>query len=264
MPTRPNPQQQYEKINERLQSAEVPQSVIDSRVCECCSDEYKSKSESVCSAFLWPRYSAAHQVTLPAQTTNHLIYHIYPRIYNNVSHWRHNVEQLTKPSRWQLFNGLKRIAIVTDKNTEPIETVQQFFADRVGDCGIEYIVQKNNPSQREVATFINCLKPIANYKGESDLTFSAHAKGIKYSEDLAVRKEESAVWKWIQWMYTTCLDQFDVVKRHLSAFPFAGSFKRYGQFQLPKNFKWHYSGTFYWMRNKTLFEKKDWNRIAAT
>lgn len=264
MPRQPKPQQNYEKVAERLANVEVPQSIIDSRECDCCGAEHKAKSEAYCPAYLWPRYSPTYQVELPEQTTNHLIYHIYPRIYGDVSHWRHNVEQLTQAHRWQLFNGLKRIAIVTDKNTESPDVVRQFFADRVQNANeIEYLIERNNPSLREVATFVKCLKPIAeNYRSEGDLTFSAHAKGIKYSEDLAVRREDAAVWKWIQWMYVTTLDQFDVVRKHLASFPFAGSFKRYGQFQLPKNFKWHYSGTFYWMRNKTLFDRKDWNRIS--
>lgn len=41
----------------------------------------------------------------------------------------------------------------------------------------------------------------------------------------------------------------------------AGSFKRYADFDLIRNWHWHYSGTFFWFRNADVFQNQNWCRL---
>lgn len=61
-------------------------------------------------------------------------------------------------------------------------------------------------------------------------------------------------------MYRTCLDDWERVQEHLTTKAMTGSFKRYGQFTTRGNHRWHYSGTFYWFRNRDVFQR-NWRHV---
>ena len=61
-------------------------------------------------------------------------------------------------------------------------------------------------------------------------------------------------------MWETVIMNWKEAIESLNGFGCTGSFKRYGQFNTAGNHKWHYSGTFYWLRSLDLF-LRNWEYI---
>lgn len=175
----------------------------------------------------------------------HLAYHVAPFSGNGV--WRRNVEQLVK--RIDLFNGSRIVAVVTGQGLDPPDAVRRAFAGSVED----FVVLPNVASLGEVVTFLPMMErqPAAPH----DATFYAHAKGVR-------RPGEPAVHRWADLMYETCLDYWPLVERLLLDHAMAGSFKKVGMgFGGGSRSSWHYSGTFFWVRNSAVLADQRWRAV---
>jgi hypothetical protein len=171
----------------------------------------------------------------------HLLYHVWP--VKGVT-WRWNIDELLR--RIDVFNGRRIIAIVHDERSDPPEAVQEALAGH----GCEFIVAPNDPSAGEAATFPRLLERIASLD-PSAVTFYAHAKGVKYEP-----ARPDPVRRWTDALYRTNLDDWLRVKSHLEQFAFTGAFRLTGRFRPHRNLAdWHYSGTFFWMRNARVFAR---------
>lgn len=180
------------------------------------------------------------------EVVRHLAYHVYPAKGNGV--WQRNVEQVL--NRIDLFNGRRIVAIATGPNLDAPESVQEAFGGKVD----EFIVLPNDKRLREVVTFLPLLERVASL-APNECTFYAHAKGATHPVNDGV-----TVHRWTDLMYETLLDHWPFVEDLLLQYPLAGSFKKVGRGFVSSASTWHYSGTFYWLRNSEVFSR-DWRRV---
>ncbi len=181
-----------------------------------------------------------------AGSIRNLLYHVYPRRGNGV--WQRNVGQLLR--RIRLFNGRRVVAIATDGSTDPPEHVKDQFAGHVH----EFIEARNNPSLREVGTFADLFSRVETTDPRA-VTFYAQAKGVTRPVNDGV-----TVHPWADMLYETCLDYWPLVEATLRQFPMAGSMKKLGHGFEGSASSWHYSGAFFWFRNKDV-TVRNWRRI---
>ena len=176
-------------------------------------------------------------------TVRHLTYHIWPTKRSDC--WRWNLEQLAQ--RFDLFNGIKCVGIVTDKDTETVDDVLS-FAESLGITFDRVEAMKNNVKLREVVTWLPMLKRLdLRNADETEVVFSAHAKGTQYENGSFTRD-------WTRLMYESCLDYWPLVSRQLQSSLMTGSFREFGL--LGKWHDWAYSGTFYWWRAREIGQRK--------
>jgi hypothetical protein len=177
----------------------------------------------------------------------HLLFHLYP--YRDGERWRWHLGEIAR--RLRLFNGRKAIAVATDENSVPAEQVRPLLG------GWDEIIEiRNDPALREVATFEPLFGRVAEYTEAGDVTLYAHAKGT-------VRYLAEPIQRWTNVLYETLLDHWPAVQDVLRAYPLAGSFRRdmHGWNAHESLSPWHYSGSWFWFRNRELFGKQDWRRI---
>jgi hypothetical protein len=176
----------------------------------------------------------------PLATTprRHLLYHLWPVRGET---WRWNVAQLLQ--RMDLFNGRRIVAIVTDQRTEDIATVRAAF----GEHGIEFI-ERPNAANGEASTFPHLLDLLAD-EPRGDVSFYAHAKGVKYEPAFP-----PAVRRWAEVQYAVMLDEWAAVRKQLDRLAMTGALRRLGRFANHQHVgDWHYSGTFFWFRHDAVF-----------
>lgn len=183
-----------------------------------------------------------------SQLVSNVLYHVMPWAGRGI--WQWNLDQLLR--RIVLFNGRRVMAISTGPNCDPPEAVMQHTKGH----GFEFIVRENVPKLREVVTFLPLLE-IVQSLNPNEVTFYAHAKGVTHA---GFWDDGNPIKPWTEAMYETCLDNWDAVKDALESHAICGSFKRYGKFTTPGNNRWHFSGTFYWFRNKDVFSR-NWRRV---
>lgn len=189
---------------------------------------------------LVPTASKAGTPPLPGATRRNLLFHIWPV---RGSTWRWNVEELKR--RIDLFNGRRIIGIVCDERSEPPEEVQAALAGH----GCEFIVTPND-ARGEVATFAQMLQRVASLDAD-ELTFYAHAKGVKYEPQFP-----PAVRRWAEVQYAVTLDDWRGLREQLQRFAMTGIFRKHGRFRNHQNVgDWHYSGTFFWLRHAQVFQR---------
>jgi SAM-dependent methyltransferase len=174
--------------------------------------------------------------------TLNLLYHIWPVASNDL--WRWNVEQLLQ--RFDLFNGRRVVAIVTDEETVSADEVKRAFGEE--GHRVEFLTLENNVRLREAGTFLRLLERVQT-KDRSVATFYAHAKGV--SRARTVHAVEKA---WAACMYHYCLDFPERVTEALSRKSMYGA-----SFKVETT--WIYPGTFWWFHNASLFEQPDWNTL---
>lgn len=199
------------------------------------------------------------------EPTKHLIYHIWPN--NKSNNWRWNVDQLIK--RIALFDGVRSIGVVTGPDAANLAEVQAKFngiridhwfeapnQPLVGEPGNVMSDDGASALLGEGLTFLTLLHTLPRDK--DNITFYGHARGSRYIEGDAYFELHR---RWTQLLYKYCLDDPESVLYALKKQPMAGCFKRYGDFDLPRNWHWHYSGTFFWFRNADVFAHQSWTRL---
>jgi hypothetical protein len=202
---------------------------------------------------LCPDYSDVLPDPFTGAVTRHLLYHLYPR-REHYGNWQKNVSELLR--RIEIFNGRRIVAIVTNPDLVDPEEVKRRFLHQVE----EFITLPNDPNFREVKTWIPLWEALGDdASGENTITFHAHSKGTQWSPNPF---ERSSV-LWGEMMYEACLDYLPLVERMLQQFPLAGAFKMLGDNIGDCKYKWHYPGSFVWIRNKHCPPEK-WRNIPQT
>ena len=175
---------------------------------------------------------------LPSTPRRHLLYHLWPVRGGT---WRWNIEQLLR--RVDLFNGRRIVGVVHDARTEDPARVRQAFDGH----GFEF-VEMPNAAHGEATTFPRLLEMVAN-EGAHDVSFYAHAKGVKYEPAFP-----PAVRRWAEVQYAVTLDHWPAVREQLDRFAMTGILRRLGRFANHQHVgDWHYSGTFFWFRHDAVF-----------
>jgi hypothetical protein len=174
--------------------------------------------------------------------------HIWP---SRNGAWQWNCDQVME--RASLFNGRRIVSIATDKDSCSAGEVREYLKDFTTD----FLEFSNDPSIREVVSFVPMLERQQSLDS-NQVTFSCHSKIARHHVD--EHTEDSTLYRWTSVMYETCLDHWDLVKEQLATKAMTGAFKRYGMFDTFNNHQWHYSGTFYWFRNRDVFNR-DWRTV---
>ena len=151
------------------------------------------------------------------------------------------------------------VAVALDKNTSTLDNVR-----RVLDWDqIEYIKVPNDKDLREVASFKTLLEAVKSTE-DNEATFYAHSKGNSTPENAL------AVEYWRNAMYHHLLDHCEVARDLLWSKPCVGTCKwmwpdSHKPFPSRMNniYRWMYSGTFFWFRNRDVFNHPDWDNVVA-
>ena len=175
--------------------------------------------------------------------------HLWPVKGNGA--WRWNCDQIMK--RADLFNGRRVVAIVTGPNTDHPDEVIEYLKNFTD----EFIVLPNNTKIGEVATWIPRLERMESFDPNT-VTFCCHGKCARHN--FGIEAAGHTIYDWTRTMYEECLDNWPKVRKQLQTKAMTGCFKRYGQFATKGNHRWHYSGTFYWFRNRDVF-KRNWRHV---
>jgi hypothetical protein len=186
--------------------------------------------------------SAGRQSALPfpAATRRNLLFHVWP-VQGNT--WRWNLDQLKR--RIDLFNGRRIIGIVCDERSEPAEAVQAYMEGH----GCEFVVNANDP-RGEVLTFPRMMESVAS-TDDSELSFYAHAKGVKYEPEVP-----QTVRRWAEVQYGVLLDDWLAVKAQMQRYAMTGALRKVGRFRVHDRLSdWHYCGTYFWMRHARVFRR---------
>lgn len=189
-----------------------------------------------------PDYESAQYRQQAGQIRN-LLYHVYPIAGNGV--WQWNVGQMLR--RIELFNGRRVVKIAVDGRTDPARDVRDLFSGRVH----EFIETVNRPHEAEMNGFEDLFGRVET-GDPRQVTLYAHAKGVG-------RAAMPHIKTWVEILYETYLDYWPLVEQTLKDHPTAGSFKRIGQpTGWPASANWHYSGSWFWFRNRDLFKDPNW------
>lgn len=175
--------------------------------------------------------------------------HVWP--VKDFGAWQWNMDQVLQ--RAHLFNGRRVIAIAVSDATDSAEVVKEYMRDFTD----EFIVVPNDSRLREVVTFVPMLERMETLDANT-ITFACHAKCVRHR--IGIDDDGSTVFDWTRAMYETCLDRMPLVETQLITKAMTGSFKRYGQFTTRGNHRWHYSGTFYWFRNRDVYQR-NWRHV---
>lgn len=180
-------------------------------------------------------------IRYPAIRKYHLAYYILPVADNGV--WRANVDRLR--ARWQLFTGKKVVAIATGERVinrdnkkrklDSFATVRDYLPN---DC--EVIEIPNDPKLWELAAWPKLWETVLAGADNDDAILYCHAKGVTHTD------ENSPVRRWVDLLYTLCLDYPNVVHQKLQCCPIAGPIRR--PVCLFQGSRWYYSGNFWWVR----------------
>jgi len=168
----------------------------------------------------------------------HLLYHLYPR---HGLIWHRNLSQLAE--RISLFDGRRICAVAHDNTTEQWDTVQQ-EAERIFDLVLHF----TNTGLGETDTWPVLWEMVKEHQGHEDYTFWAHSKGVTHADNPGI-----TVHRWARLMYEANLDYWPEVERLFKRNLIVGAFKKLG-WSFPGS-KWHYSGNFFWVRNREFFTR---------
>lgn len=182
-------------------------------------------------------------------STRHLTFHLWP--VKGSEAWQWNCDRLLANAN--LFNGRRLVAIATSPEAEDAERVRDYLKDFTD----EFIIVKNDANLREVVSWMPMLHRLREYQSDGDVTFSCHGKCVRHQ--VAIDDPGSTVFRWADAMYETCLD-WDGVRALLETHGVVGSFRRFGPQRRGGWGAWHFSGAFYWWRNRAAFARR-WDHV---
>lgn len=221
-------------------------------VCSCDITAKTALSTESCPLGIWTSsFEPLHrEIKAPRK---HLLFHCYPT--------KKNEQKLIWHSKklkhyLHLFDGVRSIGVSLDEaghqktvNTLPIERVKEIFDGTFQN----WIVKINVPQKREGVTFLDLMDTVPQTNCDNDITFYCHGKGVRHEGG-----GTDAIHAWTETMYDVLLSHWPVVKNALDEAPMLGCFRQFNPFRLKNNHSWCYSGTYFWFKNKEVFERKTW------
>jgi hypothetical protein len=184
------------------------------------------------------------------EATRHLMFHIWP--VKEFGAWQWNCDQLLEHA--DCFNGRRIVAIVTDDETDTADAVRDYLRDFTD----EFLEFPNDGRLREVVSFVPMLERLEGHQSERDVTFSCHAKAVRHK--LTPDSQGTTLFRWAGACYET-LTRWDEVRPLLETKGTVGAFRRFFATIDRRGFgPWHYSGAFYWFRNRDAF-RRNWRYV---
>lgn len=183
--------------------------------------------------------------------SRHLMYYVWPR-----GCWREVMLDFVR--RMELFNGQRLLVVAYDQPRDVALVESEFgsYFDTVLPC-------HNIKELREAVGWLPCLQRLVR-DDPNAVIYAAHAKGVTHPGDPIIQR-------WTREMTEITLDYWPAVEQAFQSHAMVGAFRRTGTFPVvahasgtqSKQERWHYSGTFYWMRAKDLFHR-DWRKMDWT
>jgi hypothetical protein len=171
-----------------------------------------------------------------------LCYHFLPRF----SHPLMNIHLYYLEKCTALFDKLV-ISVALDTEDEEEDEVRSELSRYISLEKVTFLFTRNCARRGEAVSFHTLLNHVANDKNDYDYLMYAHSKGFTHHNIVKVRN----VACWTELMYLGCLGNID----KMIACPdikIGGNFLRHGMFQHFSFPRWHYSGSFYWMKTTEL------------
>lgn len=217
-----------------------------------------------------------------------LLYNCCPSDWSD--EWRDNVARLCRYP--EAFNGRKLVIVRTGENMRSIDDVRAEFRRGWLDADVEFLEIENHTKLHEVHRFIETLELLQSVD-PNEATFYAHTKGVRY--DGVPERRMDSVRQWRNEMYDGCLADIPKIERALQSHPCAGCFMQANPVdQVVTNYflegkpltksrmeelkaeaakggkhtallsKWHYAGTFWWVKHSSLFTLPNWRFIIPS
>lgn len=185
------------------------------------------------------------EVYAPPEFRRNLMMHVLP--VKGFGGWEANADIIREHR--DVFDGTRVIAISTQSQGDkfPLDDPQT-VKDRFGP-GFDFLEIPNNPTLREVASFVPLMERVKS-DDPRDVTFFCHAKGCTHEVS-----EGTTPHRWRDLMYEVLL-HWPTVRDALIHCPIVGALRRFTRMG-PRS-RWHYSGTFYWFRNRDVFRREWW------
>jgi hypothetical protein len=207
------------------------------RVWSLCTHPAQPKGRHVCPCkgcgTSCPGYDDGTPKPVPKR---HALMHILPVSGNGV--WQRSVAQLA--ARRGLFDGRVVIAVATGSAKKPLDSADRV---RLAAPWADVIEVPNDPNRREVATWRPLWERLTPHLSPVDAVLYCHSKGATRNVDPG----NSCHW-WGSLMWSVCLDHWPLVERQLKTHPITGPFLKLGYGFGPGAGKFHYSGTFFWLK----------------
>ena len=186
-------------------------------------------------------YEADRPPQVAGFTRRNLLFHLMPV----PGRWEWHAERLRRCA--SLFDGRRIVAVVTrDGLAAPADVAKAFGPD------FEIIEARNDPTRREVVTFELLFSQL-----EADDSCTLYAQGMAVTHAPGDTKR-----RWAEMLYETLIDHWPAAHEVLKRYPVAGSFKKLGAgWPGSSESDWHYSGSWFWFRNRNLLARPDWRRI---
>jgi hypothetical protein len=175
-------------------------------------------------------------------TRRNLLFHLHPV----PGRWGWHAEQLR--GRAGLFDSRRLVAVNVGPGLDPPAAVRAALP------GFEVIEVPNNPSLREVATFLPLFEGLLADYDPASVTLYAQSKGV-------TRKAHETGPRWAEVLYDLYCDHWPLVAESLASRPLAGAFLKAGRGWRESASLWHYSSSWFWFRTDALFALPDWRRI---
>lgn len=173
-----------------------------------------------------------------------LIYHITP-----MANYLENIRLLN--IYLDVFDGVRLATVAQGPGLRPLGEVAKQLPS------VTLISVRNDRTIRETAAFPLLLDKLNKIADPDSVTFFGHTKGVT--------RNNPAVNIWTEQLYRKNLENLSRTMQLLEKYPVVGSFKRKGRFlNMPRLSTWHYSGTFFWFRNRDLFAKPNWKNVPKT
>lgn len=172
----------------------------------------------------------------PPTPKRHALVHVLPVAGNGV--WQRALAQID--ARRGLFTGRVVLAVATGAAKK--------LLDKPGEVRrlapwADVIEVPNDPARREVATWGPLWESLTPHLGAADSVLYCHTKGATRSVDPG----NSCHW-WGSLMWSVVLDHWPLVESQLRTHPITGPFLKLGYGFGRHAGRFHYSGTFFWLR----------------
>jgi hypothetical protein len=182
-----------------------------------------------------------------AGAVRHLLFHLYP-----VGEWKWHAAQIRR--RASLFNGRRVVAAALGPETASLGEVR----DELDGLGVELVPVRNDPDLKEMAAYPELLETVKDFASPADCHLYAHSKGV-----VSQRSIGPGARRWAEAMWEALADHWPAVARSLQGHAAVGIFRRLWEGPIKTLARWHFSGSFRWVRNADLF-RRDWRRMDRT
>lgn len=179
--------------------------------------------------------------SFPPAVTRNLLYHVYP-VKN--SNWLRRVLRIKE--RLSLFNGMRVFAVAEGPETDDAMAVGRALEGE----RVELITVRNDPGLWETASHRELFSRLSARRDPGEVTLWGHAKAV-------TRPPWTSCHRWADVMEEALTDYWPACEDVLRFHPICGAFKKVGRGWSPdqSSSSWHYSGSWFWFRNESLFSR---------